>query len=133
MGDSVVFSGRRVIAESDRRQGVHSPPPWVLDRDTLCFLVSIPAARNYGDNCPVMSCTGSAAVAVEVTEAAPADALPEFCIVLPSGEVLDLEEYGDGGALPREVANDENAAVQCQFTLRFETIVRPSCKREHSE
>ena len=46
-------------------------------------------------------------------------ALPEFCIVLPSGEVVDFIQY-DGNILADEVCQDEWASINAMLTVQFE-------------
>ena len=120
VADAAVYAGRRMMMTPlASGRAAAAPPGWVYQRDTLCFLASVPAARINGSR--FLSCVGAATVTVEVSDA-PAAAVPEVCIVLPSsGEVLDLAEYGDGVPLPREIAPDENADVHCLLTVHFES------------
>jgi hypothetical protein len=94
------------------------PPAWVLHRDTVCFAVSVPNGR-IPSLCPFMSCSGSAAVAVDVCES-PAAAAPEICIVLPSGAVLDWEEEEDPAQQVRESLPDDNVGIHTHLTLQMD-------------
>ena len=54
-------------------------------------------------------------------------ALPECCMVLPNGEVLDYVAYDDDDRrLPAEVGDDETTGIHIVMTVQFE---EPAFKR----
>lgn len=63
--------------------------------------------------------SGINSVPVYVRDAVTA-ALPEFCLVLPTGEVIDMEQYDDNIPLPAEVQHDENASASALLMVQFE-------------
>jgi hypothetical protein len=50
----------------------------------------------------------------------PCTRLPEFCLVLPTGEVIDFPQYDDNIALPAEVGQDETVGINAMLTVQFE-------------
>ena len=54
-------------------------------------------------------------------------ALPEFCLVLPTGEVVDLQQYDDNIPLPAEVPQDESACINALLAIQFE---EPRAKKQ---
>lgn len=121
------------LFDPDRPLDPHMrPPAWVEQRDALRFQLTIPSAKIPGESRfigqgslrasggnPVVGCASSNTVTVEVVDAVGAG-LPEFCLVLPSGEVLDFVQYGDAIVLPREVIHDEYAGISVLLTVQFD-------------
>ena len=56
--------------------------------------------------------------------------LPEFCVVLPTGEVIDFEQYGETIPLPAETPQDETATISAMLTIQFED---PPIKRSRTD
>ena len=100
------------------------PPAWITGRDTLCFLLSIPGAR-VPCEARYIALGGSNTIPVWVNDTI-GSALPEFCVVLPSGEVLDLQQYDDNIPVPTEAPQDNWACVSAMFVVQFE---EPAVKR----
>ena len=94
------------------------PPAWTLDRDTMIFQLTIPSARIPGES-RFIGLASSNTVQVSVIDTV-GSALPEFCLTLPSGEVLDLVQYDPIVSLPDEVPHDECAAIIAMLTIQFE-------------
>ena len=69
--------------------------------------------------------SASNTVQVVVTDSV-GSALPEFCLVLPTGDVLDIAQYDDTILVPDEVQQDEWASVSAMSTIQFE---EPATKR----
>ena len=113
--------GRSTTAAGDRAT---SPPAWVNDRNTLWFMLTTPNARLPGE-ARYLAFAASNTVPVTVTDAI-GSALPEFCVVLPAGDVLDLQQYDDNIPLPAEVSADNSACINALFVIQFE---EPAQKR----
>ena len=94
------------------------PPEWTSHRDTLWFLLAVPSSRIPGKS-EYISLGGSNSVPVLVSDTV-GSALPEFCLVLPTGEVLEFAQYGDNIPLPSVVPQDEWAAINAVFTVQFD-------------
>jgi hypothetical protein len=102
------------------------PPPWTTQRDTLWFHLPVPSARLPGE-ARYVGLSASNTVQVWTTDTIPS-ALPEFCFTLPSGEVLDFEQYDGNLVLPAEAPQDEWAAVSALFVVQYEDP--PTAKRQ---
>ena len=100
------------------------PPSWTSGRDTLWFQLTIPSSRIPGES-RYIGLVSSNVVQVYVTDSV-GSALPEFCLVLPSGEILDIAQYDDNIRLPDEVPQDDWASVNAMLTVQFE---EPAPKR----
>jgi hypothetical protein len=125
-GDQSVITYR--LSDPDRVQDAAvQPPAWTTARDTLWFLLTIPGARIPGD-ARYLSLSGSNAVQVVVTGNVGAS-LPEFCVVLPSGEVVDFQQYDDNIPVPAEGPQDAWACISALLTVQFEV---PPVKRQRN-
>ena len=103
------------------------PPAWIQDRDTLWFQLAIPDARIPGES-KYIGLFASNPVPVEVNDNVGAS-LPEFCLVLPTGEVVDFVQYDDNIPLPAEVPQDEYACISALLAVQFE---EPPPKRQRA-
>ena len=120
MGDQSTIVNR--LLDPDRSLDTHlQPPSWTSGRDTIWFQLTIPTARIPGET-QYIGLSASNAVPVLVTDSI-GSALPEFCLVLPSGEVLDIAQYDDNIRLPDEVPQDEWASVNAMLTIQFDEPV----------
>ena len=99
----------RLVDPSRVLDPVLQPPTWTTLKDTLWFQLTVPNARIPGES-QYIGLSASNVVSVLVNDVVHM-ALPEFCLVLPSGEVLDLEQYGGNIPLPAEVSQDESACI----------------------
>ena len=100
------------------------PPSWTSGRDTLWFQLTILSARIPGES-QYIGLSASNTVQVLVTDRV-GSALPEFCLVLPTGDGLDIAQYDDTILVPDEVQQDEWASVSAMLTIQFE---EPATKR----
>jgi hypothetical protein len=117
LGDQSTIVNRMV--DADRVLSTYlQPPSWTSGRDTIWFQLTIPSARIPGDS-QYIGLSASNMVPVVVTDSV-GSALPEFCLVLPSGEVLDIAQYGDNIHTPDEVQQDEWASVNVMLTIQFD-------------
>ena len=89
-----------------------------MDRDTMVFQLTLPSARIPGE-ARFIGLASSNTVQVSVIDTV-GSALPEFCVVTPSGEILDLAQYDDNIPLPDEVPHDECSAINAMLTIQFE-------------
>lgn len=125
-GDQAAIVTR--LVDPDRvMDGALQPPAWVTHRDTLWFHLTVPSSRIAGES-RYVSLFASNNVPVFTTDSI-RSALPEFCFVLPSGEVMDFQQYDDNVALPIEAPQDEWAAVNALFVVQFE---EPPTKRQRT-
>ena len=105
------------------------PPPWVDDRRTLRFVLNLGSARIPGES-QFITLSSDTAVQALVTDAL-GSALPEVCLVLPTGEVLDFVMYDPATPLPMEVAHDEYADVRVTVRVQHTaTPTSPTLERE---
>ena len=88
------------VGGGDAQPLAPAPPGWIHQRDTLRFLLVVGSARIPGESCFITLQSETRAL-VELTDN-PTSALPEVCLVLPSGEVVDYPMYGDIIPLPAE-------------------------------
>ena len=103
------------------------PPSWTTGRDTIWFQLTIPSARIPGES-QYIGLSASNVVPVVVTDSV-GSALPEFCLVLPSGELLDIAQYDDNIPLPDEVQQDDWSSVSAMLTVQFD---EPPSKRSRN-
>ena len=117
VGDQSMIVNR--VSDPDRvLETFLQPPAWTSDRDTIWFLLTIPSARIPGES-RYVGLASSNTVQVMVTDSI-GSALPEFCLVMPSGEILDIQQYDGNIVLPDEVPPDEWASVSVLLTVQFE-------------
>lgn len=117
VGDQSVIVPR--LSDPGRNLETHlQPPSWTGSRDVLWFLLTLPGARIPCGSL-YLSISGSNTVQVWVNDTT-GSALPEFCIVLPSGEIVDFQQYDDNIPLPAEVPQDGSAGVSAMFTIHFD-------------
>lgn len=102
-------------------------PSWIHDRDTIRFMCTIPSGKIPGES-RFLALFATSPVAVDVRDAA-GSALPEFCVVLPNGRVVDFAQYDDNIPLPAEVLADDNACINALLTLHFEEAAAPKRMR----
>ena len=100
------------------------PPDWITQRDTLWFLLTVPGGRIPGES-RYVALGSSNSVPVNVSDTI-GSALPEICLVLPSGEVLDFVQYDGNIVLPAVVPQDEWASISALLTVVFD---EPPIKR----
>jgi hypothetical protein len=115
VGHHVVVAPR--VIDSDGASPVRSAPAWTGDRAVFHFQLPVSSARISGE-ARFISLAGNQtirAVAVDVVTAS----LPEFCLLLPSGQVLDLAQYDDNAPLPAEVPPDETAGVTASLLVEI--------------
>ena len=103
------------------------PPAWILGRDTIWFQLTIPSARIPADT-QYIGLASSNVVQVTVTDTI-GSALPEFCLVIPSGEMLDFIQYNANIPLPDEVAQDDWSGISAMLTVQFD---EPQVKRQRT-
>ena len=126
VGDQSVIVHR--LSDPGRKPDARlQPPAWTTGRDVLWFLLTLSGARVPGE-AQYLSLSSSNTVQVWVTDTI-GSALPEFCLVLPTGEVVDFEQYDDNIPLPREVPQDGWACINAMFTIQFE---EPPPKRQRT-
>ena len=126
LGDQYTIVNR--LLDPDRALPQYlQPPSWTTGRDTIWFQLTNPSARIPGES-QYIGLSASNVVPVVVTDSV-GSALPEFCLVLPSGELLDIAQYDDNIPLPDEVQQDDWSSVSAMLTVQFD---EPSSKRSHN-
>ena len=100
------------------------PPNWISHRDTMRFFLATPNAH-VPCGCPFINLPSSGSVQVQIMGNV-VTSLPEFCFVLPSGDMVDIVMYEDNCALPVEGGHDETAGINVLLTVQFE---EPALKR----
>ena len=96
---------------------VLAPPAWITARDTLRFLLTVGSGRVPGGS-QFLSLYADNPVVADVLDV-PGSALPEFCLVLPTGEVLDFLMYDESIRFPNEVPHDEGAGIYATLRIQF--------------
>ena len=119
--------GNRLLDPTRVWETYLQPPNWTFGRDTVWFQLSIPGARIPGE-ASYIGLSSNNVVQVQVTDTI-GSGLPEFCFILPSGEILDFVQYDSNIALPDEVPHDEWACISTMLTVQFE---EPPPKRQRS-
>ena len=120
VGDQSTIINR--LVEPDRvLEASLQPPQWTIGRDTIWFQLTVPSARIPGE-AHYIGLASSNAVQVNVTDTI-GSALPEFCLVLPSGEILDFIQYDGNIVLPNEVPHDDWSGINAMLTVQFEEPV----------
>ena len=94
------------------------PPSWIHNRNTMRFMLSVPNARIPCD-CPFVNLPSSGSVRVHILGSI-FTSLPEICMVLPNGEMLDLVMYEDNCLFPVEVDHDENSGINILLMVDYE-------------
>lgn len=106
------------VADLDRSlPGAHYPPDWIDQSDTMRFLLVLGSARIPGESQFITLSTDSS-VLVDTLDT-PGSSVPEICLTLPSGEILDFQMYDGAADLPNEVPHDEWAGIYATVRVVF--------------
>jgi hypothetical protein len=105
---------------TDTGRGRFEPPAWTRDRTAIAFQLTVAGARIPGE-CQFISLSGTVPVRALARGSVTA-ALPEFCLLLPSGEVLDFVQYRGDAPLPPEAYPDETAGITVTLVVEMTAV-----------